>query len=341
VKAAGDGSGRLFVVEKAGTIRIVRDGVVSPAPFLDITPLVRSAESERGLLGIAFHPKYHANGQFFVYYTDQNGDIVVARYTVSADANRADPASALELLHVQHRAAANHNGGGMLFGPDGFLYIGIGDGGDQGDRFGNSQNPNVLLAKLLRFDVDGGKPYGIPPTNPFVNRAGFRQEIWAWGLRNPWRFSFDRATGDLYIADVGQDLWEEVDLQPASSKGGENYGWNKMEGTHCYPPDAACSPASFVTPVADYDHSSADCSITGGYVYRGAAQPALAGAYLFADYCTGHFRALQRGADGLWGMTTLLTTHFPVSSFGEDENGEVYVLGFGNGDLYHIVGVGR
>jgi glucose/arabinose dehydrogenase len=342
IKAAGDGSGRLFVTEKAGTIRSVRNGVVSASPFLDITPLVRSDDSERGLLGVAFHPKYRSNGQFFVYYTEQSGDIILARYTVSADANRADPASALELLHIQHRGAPNHNGGSILFGPDGYLYIGTGDGGGAGDRFGNSQNPGALLAKLLRIDVDGGKPYGIPPSNPFVSRAGFRPEIWAWGLRNPWRFSFDRATGDLYIADVGQDTWEEVDLQPAGSKGGENYGWNKLEGTHCYPPGATCSAAgTFVLPIAEYDHQDGDCSITGGYIYRGAAQPALNGAYLFADYCTGHFRALQRGADGRWNMIDLLTTRFTVSSFGEDESGEVYVLNFGAGDLYHIVGAAR
>ena len=341
IKAAGDGSGRLFVTEKAGTIRIVRNGVVSASPFLDITPLVRSSESERGLLGLAFHPKYSSNGQFFVYYTAPTGDIVVARYTASSDANRADPATALEILHIQHRNAPNHNGGSIMFGPDGYLYIGTGDGGGGGDSFGNSQNPGALLAKILRIDVDSGKPYGIPPSNPFVSSAGFRPEMWAWGLRNPWRFSFDRATGALFIADVGQDKWEEVDFQPASSKGGENYGWNKLEGTHCYPSGTACAAGTFVAPIGEYEHRGGDCSVTGGYIYRGAAQPALNGAYLFADYCTGHFRALQRGADGKWNLSDLLTTHFPVSTFGQDESGELYVANLDAGELYHIVSAAR
>lgn len=341
IKPAGDGSGRLFVTEKAGTIRIVRAGVVAATPFLDITALVRSADSERGLLGVVFHPKYRNNGQFFVYYTAQTGDIVVARYSVSSDANRADPASALELLHIQHRQAANHNGGSMMFGPDGYLYIGTGDGGGGGDIYGNSQNSGALLAKILRLDVDGGKPYGVPPSNPFVNRTGFRPEIWAWGLRNPWRFAFDRATGDLFIADVGQDLWEEIDFQTAGSRGGENYGWNKLEGTHCYPPGANCTSDSFAAPIAEYGHNGGDCSVTGGYIYRGAAQPALNGAYLFADYCTGHFRALSRGAGGSWTMSDQLTTHFPVSTFGQDEQGEVYAADISAGDIYHIVSAPR
>ncbi|MEP7200099.1 MAG: PQQ-dependent sugar dehydrogenase [Chloroflexota bacterium] len=338
---ANDGSGRLFVVEKAGTIRSVRAGAVAETPFLDITLLVRSNDSERGLLGLAFHPQYKRNGLFYVHYTDQDGDIIVARYAVSSDPNRANPDSAVELLHIRHRDAANHNGGQLAFGPDGYLYIGTGDGGASGDRFGNSQNPSALLAKLLRIDVNSGTPYGIPKDNPFANRAGFRPEIWAWGLRNPWRFAFDRATGDLYIADVGQNAWEEVDFQPAKSKGGENYGWNKLEGTHCYPPNAPCDPAGFVAPVAEYSHANGDCSITGGYVYRGTAQPVLTGTYFFADYCTGHMWALQRDANGGWLRSELLTTRFAISSFGEDEQGEVYVLGFGNGNVYRVVAVAK
>ncbi len=341
VTHAGDGSGRLFVVEKAGTIRIVRGSEVVAAPFLDIRPLVRSAESERGLLGLAFHPKYTGNGQFYVYYTDPTGDLVIARYQVSSDPNRANPASAFELLRIRHRDAANHNGGNLVFGPDGYLYIGMGDGGGAGDRYGNSQNPNALLAKMLRIDVNSGQPYGIPKDNPFVNRQGFRPEIWAWGLRNPWRYSFDRATGDLYIADVGQNAYEEVDFQPASSKGGENYGWNKMEGKHCYPASAQCDLSAFVAPIGEYDHSQGDCSITGGDVYRGATQPALTGAYFFADYCTGRFWSLQRSASGQWVQTELLTSGVRVSSFGEDEQGELYVVGYGDGTLYRLVAVPR
>ncbi len=338
VVSAKDGSGRLFVSEKAGTIRIVSNGQVQPTPFLDITPIVRANESERGLLGLAFHPKYKENGFFFVYYTAANpiGDLVIARYKVSADPNAADPNSATELLRVKHDQASNHNGGNLMFGPDGYLYIGMGDGGGGGDTFGNSQNPNALLAKLLRIDVNNGTPYGIPKDNPFVNKQGFRPEIWAWGLRNPWRFSFDRATGDLYIADVGQNIYEEVDFQPASSKGGENYGWNKWEGMHCYPESAQCDPTGFVMPIGEYAHRSGDCSITGGYVYRGKEQPALTDAYIFADYCTGHFRALSRDASGAWRLTDLINAQTPISSFGEDEQGEIYALGYGDGMLYRV-----
>ena len=300
---------------------------------------MRSSESERGLLGLAFHPKYKSNGLFYIYYTAANpvGDLVIARYQVSSDPNVADPKSAVELLRIPHNQASNHNGGNLMFGPDGYLYIGTGDGGGGGDSFGNSQNPGALLAKLLRIDVDGGQPYAIPKTNPFVNKQGFRPEIWAWGLRNPWRFSFDRATGDLYIADVGQNTYEEVDLQPANSRGGENYGWNKWEGLHCYPESARCDPTGFVAPVGEYAHSGGDCSITGGYVYRGQQQPALAGAYLFADYCTGRFRALSRDAGGKWQLTELIDANMAVSSFGEDEQGELYVLGYDKGMLYRVV----
>ncbi len=342
IASANDGSGRLFVTEKRGTIRVVRNGAVLPEPFLDISSSVRSAESERGLLGLAFHPQYRRTGLFFVYYTDQTGDIIVARYAVSANADRADPASATEILHIQHRDAANHNGGSLVFGPDGYLYIGTGDGGGAGDRFGNSQNGGSLLAKILRVDVDAGSPYAIPKDNPFVNRAGFRPEIWAWGLRNPWRISFDRQTGDMFIGDVGQDQWEEVDFQPAGAPGGTNYGWNKLEGTHCYPPGATCDPAGFTPPVAEYSHTGNGCSITGGYVYRGAAQPALTGAYFFGDYCTGKLWALSRDARGGWVTTPLITANgVAVSTFGEDEAGEVYVADLNAGGLYAIVAASK
>jgi len=336
ITRALDGSGRLFVVEKRGVIRVVHGGALLPEPFLDISGIVRSSDSERGLLGLAFHPQYARNGRFFVYYTDASGDVVIARYAVSAAPDRADPAGGVEILRIRHRDAPNHNGGALRFGPDGYLYIGTGDGGASGDRFGNSQNGGSLLAKILRIDVDGGSLYGIPKDNPFISRAGFRPEIWAWGLRNPWRMAFDRKTGDLYIADVGQDLWEEVDFQPAGSPGGVNYGWNQWEGTHCYPPGAACDPAGFTPPVAEYGHSGNGCSITGGAIYRGAAQPALNGAYFFGDYCTGKLWALSRDARGAWLTTPLITAGIAISAFGEDEAGEVYVADLNGGALYRI-----
>jgi glucose/arabinose dehydrogenase len=339
IVSAGDGSGRLFVVEKAGTIRIVRGGALAPQPFLDITALVGSNGSEQGLLGLAFHPQYRTNGQFYVNYTDKRGNTVVSRYKVSDQPERADAASASLILGVD-QPYPNHNGGNLVFGPDGYLYIGLGDGGSAGDPHGNGQNPNALLGKMLRIDVDHGAPYAIPPDNPFVGRSGYRPEVWALGLRNPWRYSFDRATGNLYIADVGQNVWEEVDFQPAGSRGGENYGWNKTEGAHCYPPRAKCDPAAFVLPIGEYSHDKG-WSITGGQVYRGAAQPALTGAYFFADYCSGQFWSLHRGGDGAWVQTELLKTSVQVSSFGEDEAGEIYVAGLADGRIYHLAAAGR
>ncbi|MBF8285408.1 MAG: hypothetical protein HW378_4323 [Anaerolineales bacterium] len=256
LKHAGDGSGRLFVIEQPGRIRIVENGELLPDPFLDIEPLVNSRGNEQGLLGLAFYPDYAANGLFFVNYTDVNGDTVVARYAVSADdPSRADPASAKIILQVD-QPFPNHNGGDLVFGPDGYLYIGLGDGGSGGDPQGNGQNLNALLGKMLRIDVNHGDPYAIPPDNPFAGRAGARPEIWAYGLRNPWRYSFDRATGDLYIADVGQNAYEEVDFQPADSRGGENYGWNKYEGFHAYDGGAT---DGLTMPVAEYAHAVGGC----------------------------------------------------------------------------------
>ena len=247
--AAGDGSNRLFVVEKAGTIRVVDGSGTRATPFLDISAFVGSSGSEQGLLGLAFDPGYAANGRFFVNYTDRNGDSVVARFLVSGDPNLAEPGTPRQILFVE-QPARNHNGGNLVFGPDGYLYIGFGDGGGAGDTFGNSQHGEALLAKMLRLDVDGGDPYAIPPDNPFVNTPGMRPEIWAWGLRNPWRYSFDRATGDLYIADVGQNQWEEIDFQPAG-QGGQNYGWNIMEGFHCFRPRDGCQQAGLTLPIAE------------------------------------------------------------------------------------------
>lgn len=335
VTHAGDGSGRLFVVEKHGTIRIVTAGAVEPTPFLDIRPIVGSRASEQGLLAVAFHPNYVTNGLFFVNYTDTNGDTVVARYRVSDNPNLADPSSASIVLTLD-QPAANHNGGMVAFGPDGYLYIGTGDGGRAGDPWGNAQNPQALLGKMLRLDVDAGEPYAIPADNPFVGDPAVRDEIWALGLRNPWRYSFDRATGDLYIADVGQNAWEEINFQPASSQGGENYGWNLMEGLHCFSPPSNCDPGGLTPPIAEYGHELG-CSVTGGYVYRGAGFPALAGAYYFGDFCSGRIWALHRDTAGRWTMTELLQSGLSISSFGEDEVGEVYVTDLGRGRLFRLV----
>lgn len=331
---AGD-EGRLFVVEKAGRILLIENGVVQPTPFLDITDRVGSAGSEQGLLSVAFPPDFTLSGAFYVNYTDQRGDTVIARYRwLEGDPLQADPTSEEVVLRVD-QPAANHNGGQLQFGPDGYLYVGMGDGGRAGDPWGNAQNPGVLLGKMLRLDVAGAETYKVPPDNPFVDRADVRPETWALGLRNPWRFSFDRTTGDLYIADVGQNRWEEVDFQPAGSPGGENYGWDVMEGRHCFEPAAGCDPSGLVPPVAEYDHSQG-CSITGGYVYRGSRYPQMAGVYFFGDYCSGRIWGLQREPDGEWTMTSLLETKVSISSFGEDAAGELYVVGYKDGTIYHL-----
>ncbi|HEY4688298.1 MAG TPA: PQQ-dependent sugar dehydrogenase, partial [Anaerolineae bacterium] len=332
------GDDRLFVVEQAGRIRIVEDGQVLETPFLDIASLVRSTGNEQGLLSVAFHPQYASNGEFFVDYTrNPDGATVVARYRVSGDPNVADPDSAEVLLTID-QPEPNHNGGLLLFGPDGYLYIGTGDGGGAGDRhgaIGNGQDPQALLGKILRIDVDQGDPYAIPASNPFADGANGRPEVWAYGLRNPWRFSFDRATGDLYIADVGQGTYEEVDFQPASSAGGVNYGWRIMEGMHCYSPRDGCDQTGLMPPVAEYTHDSG-CSVTGGYVYRGSDYPWLDGVYVFADYCSGIVWSLERDAAGQWQMTERLDVDFSVSSFGEDRVGELYLAGRGDGTIYRL-----
>ncbi len=332
---AGDGSGRLFVVEKPGRVWIVENGTRRPEPFLDIRDRVRARESERGLLSIAFHPDYEHNGRFFVDYTDRDGNTVVSEFTVSSDPYQADPNSERVLLYIK-QPAANHNGGQLQFGPDGYLYIGMGDGGRAGDPWGNAQNLGVLLGKLLRIDVDAGEPYGIPPDNPFVSSREGRPEIWAYGLRNPWRFSFDRASGDLYIADVGQNKWEEVDVAWAPDPGGQNYGWDIMEGFHCFEPAEGCDPTGLTPPVLEYGHDLG-CSITGGYVYRGQKYRDLQGTYFFSDYCTGRLWGM-RPLDGGWQWAEFLATGLNVSTFGEDEEGEIYVLDYARGDVYHLVG---
>ena len=321
---AGDGSGRLFVIEKQGRIRIVADGQLAPHPFLDIAAIIDSGPNERGLLGLAFHPNYASNGRFFVNYTDLGGDTVVAEYRVADDPDRADPASAQVLL-TQEQPYRNHNGGMLAFGPDGMLYVALGDGGWAGDPQGHGQRLDTLLGTLLRLDVNEPGVYRVPPDNPFVGVSNARAEIWAYGLRNPWRFSFDRATGDLYIADVGQNSFEEIDFAPVSSSGGENYGWKLMEGHSCFvegSPD--CNSLRFTPPIAVYGRDGG-CSVTGGYVYRGAAYPALVGAYVFGDYCSGKLWTLRRDAGGAWRMTLQGEVAVQITSFGEDEAGEIYI----------------
>jgi glucose/arabinose dehydrogenase len=336
VTHAGDGTKRLFVVLQGGQIMIVEDEQVLAEPFLDIGGLI-SAGGERGLLDVAFHPDYAQNGLFFVNYTDTSGDTVVARYQVSDDPNQADPGSGQVVLTVE-QPQGNHNGGQIRFGPDGYLYIALGDGGGGGDPFGNGQDLTTLLGALLRIDVDTGEPYGVPADNPFVNDPGARGEIWAYGLRNPWRFSFDRETGDLWIADVGQGDWEEINLQPAGSSGGENYGWNIVEGTHCFPPNTSCKTEGLVLPVLEYQNTDGHCSVTGGYRYRGESLEYLQGVFVFGDFCSGTVWGASEGSDGGWTFETLLKTGFRIATFGEDEAGEVYVADYEGGTVYRLVG---
>jgi glucose/arabinose dehydrogenase len=346
VTQAGDGSGRLFIVEKPGTIRILAGGRLVSQPFLDIRDRVLSRGSEQGLLGMAFAPDFGRSGVFFVNYTALSGNTVISRFRVTANAGVANPASEFKVLGI-NQPAPNHNGGMLAFGPDGYLYVGAGDGGGQGDPSGNGQNPKTLLGKMLRLDVttDPAKPYTVPPSNPWVtakwNGLVVRGEIWALGLRNPWRFSFDRKTGDLWIADVGQNLYEEIDRVRAGVdgkvQGGLNFGWSIMEGTHCYPATASCRRAGLTLPVADYSHGANGCSITGGYVYRGAAISGLAGAYLYGDYCSGRIWALTPAAGGAWRSQLLLETGLAISSFGEDQAGELYITDLSGGGIYRLV----
>lgn len=337
--SAGDGSGRAFVVEKAGRIKVIKDGKVLGEPFLDIVAKVSSKESERGLLSVAFHPRYKENGRFFVDYTDLDGNTVVSEFKVSRNSELADGGSERILLKIK-QPASNHNGGQLQFGPDGYLYIGMGDGGFGGDPSGNGQNKNVLLAKMLRIDVDGGMPYGIPEDNPFKGVPGIRPEVWAYGLRNPWRFSFDPETRDMYIADVGEGKWEEVDFQPAKSKGGENYGWNLLEGSYGYKLPEGYDTGSLTFPVVEYNHEQG-CSVTGGYVYRGKKFSGINGTYFFADFCSGKLWGLRKKPGGSWEWAKFLDTGLSVSSFGEDEDGEVYILDYGKGGIYRLAESGK
>lgn len=332
------GDSRLFIVEQAGTIRMVQNGAVLAAPFLDITSRITSG-GERGLLSMAFDPQYASNGLFFIYFTDLNGDIAIERYQVSSgDPNLANPAP-LRILTIAHRAFRNHNGGLIAFGPDGFLYIGTGDGGGGGDTLGNGQNLNALLGKLLRIDVSNAsasQPYAIPSLNPFAGQAGRRGEIWAYGLRNPWRYAFDAETGFLYIADVGQGRIEEVNVAAAATAG-LNYGWNITEGSLCYPGDP-CDKQGLTPPVLEYAHdASGGCSITGGHVYRGSAIPELRGRYFYSDYCSGWLRSFVY-SNGVAAEQTdwSIVNVGRIFSFGEDAQGELYMLA-STGKVYRIV----
>ncbi len=358
VTHAGDGSGRLFIVERRGTIRIYSNSL-HPTPFLDITSRVRSTSSEEGLLSVAFPPGYAQKGYFYVYYTNLAGNNQVSRFHLGNNASTANPDSEDLILLLPHPTNSNHNGGQLAFGPDGYLYIGTGDGGGGGDPDGNAQNLGSLLGKILRIDVEReassipagdfhifmptltrGEPglspasYRIPADNPFAGVAGARPEIWAYGLRNPWRFSFDLLTGDLYIGDVGQNQWEEINFQLQASIGGENYGWNVMEGTHCYNA-ASCDQSGKTLPLFDYDHSGERCSVTGGFVYRGDAYPDYGGTYFLADFCSGEVWTLTRSGDVL-DIEQLPTLSQRITSFGEDEDGELYLTDYFAGAVYRL-----
>jgi glucose/arabinose dehydrogenase len=334
MESAHDGTGRFFVLQQAGIIRIVQNGAVSPTPFLDISALVESG-GEKGLLGLAFHPSFSTNRKFYVDYTRRTGmqlQTIIAEYLVSAsNPNAVDTSTARTLLTID-QPFDNHNGGQLAFGADGFLYIGMGDGGSGGDPQGNGQNTNALLGKILRIDVNttsAGKPYGIPAGNPFAASGG-APEVYAYGFRNPWRFSFDSATSRLFVGDVGQDAFEEVDIVEI----GKNYGWNVMEGTHCYGA-STCSATGLIPPITDYPHSEGQ-SVTGGFVYRGAAIPGMVGRYIFADFISGKIWILTESGT-TWNRTLALSTGRGISSFARDDNNEVYVIDYA-GNVLKVVG---
>jgi glucose/arabinose dehydrogenase len=340
VTSANDGTGRLFVVEQTGKIRVIKNGVLLATPFLDISALVSGA-TEQGLLGLAFHPNFKTDGRFYVDYTDRSGNTAVVQYRVSPKPDQAMHSSARRIISVA-QPFDNHNGGMLAFGPDGDLYIGLGDGGSSGDPGNRAQNLNVLLGKILRINVNGSvgaRHYLIPSSNPFVGRTG-RDEIWSYGLRNPWRFSFDKLTGDLWIGDVGQNRYEEVDRAKVNSSStsrgrGANFGWRQLEGSHCFQPATGCSRSGKVIPAIEYNHDGGNCSVTGGYVYRGSLVPALAGKYVFGDFCSGKIWTFPIGAS--WPVTAslLMDTDLSISSFGQDQAGGLYVVDRG-GSIYKL-----
>ncbi|HLE57473.1 MAG TPA: PQQ-dependent sugar dehydrogenase [Rhodothermia bacterium] len=327
------GDPRLFVVEQSGRIRIIKNGQLLQVSFLDIVARVSSG-GERGLLSVAFHPAYATNGFFYVNFTDVGGNTRVERFSVSSNPDVADPGSSKLILTVA-QPFSNHNGGLNLFGSDGMLYIGLGDGGSGGDPQGNGQNRGALLGKILRIDVDRGDPYAIPADNPFVGQQGARGEVWAFGLRNPWRFAFDRTAGLLYVADVGQNRFEEVDVV-VSNRAGVNYGWNTMEAASCFG-SSSCNQQGLELPVLVYDHSGGACSITGGFVYRGTILPEIGGHYFYSDYCAGFLRSFRyRNGAAVDQRTWDVGSIGSITSFGVDAAGELYLTS-SNGRVYRIV----
>jgi glucose/arabinose dehydrogenase len=340
VTPAPDGSGRLFIVEQSGKIKILASGSVLGTAFLNETR-AGPATGEQGLLGLAFHPDFATNRRLFINYTNDDGNSVIREYRASgSNPNVVDPASTRVILR-QHQPYVNHNGGMLAFSKGGYLFIGFGDGGGSGDPANRAQRLDTLLGKILRIDVDGTtatKNYRIPPSNPYVGRSG-RNEIWQRGLRNPWRFTFDRDTWDLWIGDVGQGEWEEIDRVRQTSSGpgkAVNWGWDVLEGSHCYSPPSGCNTSGKKYPLLDYSHAAGRCSVTGGYVYRGSAIPGLVGRYLFADYCSGEIWSVGANASRPASKTLLLDMPFRISSFGQDDAGELYVLDHNNGRVLRI-----
>lgn len=325
VTNASDNSNRLFVLEKPGRIRLIKSGLLVAQPFLDITAIVGSASNEQGLLGLAFHPDFEKNGRFFVAYTAKDASNTVAEYRVTNPSDDVADANSGKVLLAVADQYPNHNGGMLAFGPDGKLWAGTGDGGRGGDPWDNARNPKSLLGKMLRLDVGGGGTGAPAPV-----------EIWGLGLRNPWRFSFDRATTEIWIGDVGQNAWEEIDVVDTRRPAPVHFGWKTMEGFHCYDPRQGCDSSGLELPLYEYGHD-AGCSVTGGYVYRGKALPALVGRYLFSDYCTGVVHSLMRDAEGRAVANTVVRTGFAVSSFGEDEAGELYLCDHGGGRVLRFV----
>ena len=326
-------SPELFVVEKTGKVFSYDQDFKKRHLFLDASSIITTRGNEQGLLSIAFHPNYSNNGQLFLFYTAKNGDNTLARLIVNPPNAKQTDLSSLEVLIAQEDPASNHNGGMLTFGKDGYLYLGMGDGGSGGDPWNNAQNLETLLGKMLRIDVDHKKGYSIPEDNPFANQQNILPEIWAYGLRNPWRHSFDRETGDMWIADVGQDKWEEIHWQSVDSIGGENYGWRLMEGNHCFLPRKSCDDGSLIKPVAEYSHKYG-CSVTGGYVYRGQKIKALYGKYVFGDFCTGTIWTIDKNNE--FEMKEFIKTDIKISSFGEDAEGELYVLDY-RGKVFKFV----
>jgi glucose/arabinose dehydrogenase len=334
VTHAGDRTGRVFVAEQGGRIVSFDERGRNATVYLDLSSLTVPG-GEQGLLGLTFHPDFRNNGRLFVNYTDSDGDTVIAEYRAAdPSATSADPGSARVLMTVE-QPYANHNGGHLAFGPDGYLYIALGDGGGAGDPGENGQGLGTLLGKILRVDVDSGSPYSIPRGNPFRDQEDARPEIWSYGLRNPWRFSFDRATGEMWIGDVGQSALEEIDRAPPG-RGGLNFGWNDMEGSNCYDPPAECEQDDTVLPITEYSHDFG-CSITGGHVYRGTREKDLLGGYFFGDYCSGTIWAVPADAPTGTRASEMLQTESSISSFGEDESGEVYLTDLAGGSVFRLV----